>query len=96
MQVTGGQFRAGVDMSDGKWHHVAGVYDGSKLCVYVDGKLGASLGASGSISQNNYRVAIGANLQPTPEDPCNFRVWKDYIDDVRIYDYTLSPKEIIS
>ena len=77
-----------VDVSDRQWHHVAGVYDGSYLHVYIDGVLEDSLVATGSISTNNYKVNIGAN----PET-ANY-AWMDYIDDVRVYDYALSHEEI--
>jgi len=30
------------EMSDGQWHHLVGVYDGSHLSLYVDGELDAT------------------------------------------------------
>lgn len=30
-----------------RWYHVAATYDGSKLCLYIDGKLDAEMAASG-------------------------------------------------
>jgi hypothetical protein len=79
----------GVDVSDRLWHHVAGTYDGSKICVYVDGVLEDSLPATGSISTNDYKVSIGNDLQDPNE------AWTDFIDDVRIYNYALSEEEIM-
>jgi hypothetical protein len=75
-------------VNDGKWHHVAGVYDGLRMALYVDGQLDASCEASGRIQTNNYPVVIGDNAQ-TPG-----RQWSGLIDDVRIYSYALSKAEI--
>lgn len=77
----------GVDVTDRLWHHVAGVYDGSYLYIYIDGVMEDSLAASGSISTNDYNVCIGENLEVSNE-------WIDLIDDVRIYDYALPEEEI--
>jgi len=76
-----------MNVKDGRWHHVAGVYDGQKLYLYVDGKLDNSLQASGLISRNNHPVYIGENSEQKR------RVWKGLIDDVRIYSYALSADE---
>jgi hypothetical protein len=48
-------------VNDGQWHHVAGVYTGSQLQIYIDGVLNNSVASSGSISTNNYAVEIGRN-----------------------------------
>ncbi|MHC4504034.1 MAG: protein kinase domain-containing protein, partial [Planctomycetota bacterium] len=34
-----GDLRGGVAVDDGRWHHVAGVYDGTRTYLYVDGKV---------------------------------------------------------
>lgn len=77
-----------VSVDDGHWHHIAGTYDGSKICLYVDGKLDVSSEAAGSIIVNDYNVLIGANAEK-PD-----RNFKGSIDDVRIYSYSLSAEEV--
>ena len=77
-----------VNVNDGKWHHIAGTYNGSKICLYVDGSLDISSEASGSIEVNDYNVLIGANAEK-PD-----RNYKGSIDDIRIYSYALSAEEI--
>jgi outer membrane lipoprotein-sorting protein len=77
-----------VNVNDGRWHHVAGTYDGSKICLYVDGKLDVSSEATGSVIVNDYNVLIGANAEK-PD-----RNFKGSIDEVRIYSYALSAEEI--
>lgn len=86
----GGYLRANgtVNVSDGQWHHVAGVYDGSKINLYVDGVLDKSEAASGAINTNAFPVLIGENAERTE------RFWSGLIDDVRIYDNELNAAEI--
>ncbi len=77
-----------VDVSDGEWHHVAGVYDGSTMYLYVDGGLDVFQGASGTIDTNTYNLFIGENSQDTG------RHWNGWIDDVRVYSRPLSAADI--
>ena len=77
-----------VDVNDGHWHYVAGVYDQEKLYLYIDGNLDVSAEAPGTIRVNDEPVYIGENSQ-TPN-----RFWNGLIDDVRIYSYALSAEEI--
>jgi len=75
-------------VSLGQWHHVACVYDGSKMNIYVDGKLDASRQRSGPIATNDFPVCIGENGE------LNNRCFNGLIDDVRVYTYALSENEI--
>jgi len=81
---TGGS----VNVNDGEWHHVVGVYDGSKIYLYVDGVVDNSEPTSGIIDSNPEHVFIGGNSQQPG------REWNGLIDDVRIYNHALSPAEI--
>ncbi|MBM4025475.1 MAG: hypothetical protein FJ280_08710 [Planctomycetes bacterium] len=71
-----------------QWHHVAGVYDGKRMYLYVDGTLDASQEAWGAINTNDTPVQIGANTQMQD------RFWNGLLDDVRIYNYGLSEAQI--
>lgn len=75
-------------VADNRWHHVAGILDGSRMTLYVDGVLDASAESSPSISVNDYPVLIGANAQAAG------RLFQGWIDDVRIYDRALSVDEL--
>jgi len=77
-----------ISVNDGQWHHIAGTYDGSKICLYVDGKLDVSSEATGSVEVNDYNVIVGANAEKPG------RNFKGSIDDVRIYSYALSAEEV--
>jgi len=78
-----------VNVNDGEWHHAAGVYDGSKYYLYVDGDLDASKDTSGTMSISSYPVFIGANAQQSG------REFDGLIDDVRIYKRALMDTEIL-
>ena len=77
-----------MDVEDSKWHHVAALYDGRKIYLYVDDTLDNCEEASGSIGTNNEPVCIGTNS----EFPG--REWNGLIDDVRIYSYVLNEAEV--
>jgi hypothetical protein len=79
-----------IDVIDREWHHVAGVYDGAKRYLYVDGELDIAIDDTGTIAASSDPVAIGARVRggtPQAHVACSF-------DDVRIYDRGLGPDEI--
>jgi hypothetical protein len=81
--------QSATSINDGQWHHIAGVYDGSaNKYVYLDGVEDATIGATGSISANNFALGIGDNTENLT------RGWIGLIDDVRVYNRALSPSEI--
>jgi hypothetical protein len=61
------------------------VYDGTKVCLYVDRMLDVTVPAWGSMDKDNDPLWIG------DEGPWG---WNGLIDDVRIYSYALSEDEI--
>ncbi len=78
------------NVNDGQWHHAAGVYNGTNIFLYVDGTLDTALPSTGSIAQNNYPVAIGANANP----PGVVYYFNGMVDEVSIYNRALSSNEI--
>jgi Concanavalin A-like lectin/glucanases superfamily/MBG domain/MBG domain (YGX type)/Bacterial Ig domain len=66
----------------GKWTHVAAVYDGVSMRLYIDGTLRQSV-ATGPIrmNQNGFPLILGQEMEGK-------------LDDVRIYDRNLTPSEI--
>jgi beta-galactosidase len=48
---------------ENNWHHLAGMYDGKTLSIYVDGKLAGSRPFSGSITNKPFPVNIGRNAE---------------------------------
>jgi hypothetical protein len=78
-------------LNDGQWHFVAVVqeYAGQTSTLYVDGVADASLGdpSISTVFDNTRPLFIG-------HDRNSSRWFRGYIDDVRIYDRSLSPEEI--
>jgi hypothetical protein len=77
-----------ISVNDGQWHHVAGVYDGRTMFLYIDGKLDVSQATTTDIPVSDKPVYIGENSQ------ARGRYWNGAIDDVRVYNRPLSPAEI--
>ena len=46
----------------GRWHHIAGVFDGEELRLYLDGGLVARATGSGERTLNNLPLTIGADV----------------------------------
>ncbi|MBP7053250.1 MAG: protein kinase [Phycisphaerae bacterium] len=80
-------------VDDGQWHHIAGVCDGSRLYLYIDGRLDASINCSGSINVRSDPVLIGGESND-PLSVSNRRPWRGSIQDVRVYSYALTPEEV--
>jgi TolA-binding protein len=78
-------------VNDGKWHHVAGVYDGSKICLYVGGSIDgeeASRDSTGKINVTRHDVYIGENMEAKE------RQFNGLIDDVAVYNHAMTEEEI--
>jgi hypothetical protein len=76
------------NVNDGQWHHVAGVYDGTNMYLYVDGTLDASQAATGSITQNSSPLCIGQ----TANSPGYY--FYGLIDEVSLYNRAFTAAEI--
>jgi hypothetical protein len=87
--ATGPDWLAGETILTGdRWHHIAAVYDGTSVIIYVDGREDAQKPASGQIAETEQALCIGENA----EKPGRFL--KGLVDDVRIYNRALRPEEI--
>ncbi|MHC4739310.1 MAG: LamG-like jellyroll fold domain-containing protein, partial [Planctomycetota bacterium] len=78
---------------DGEWHHVAGVYDGSRISLYVDATEDTFMDVTGSIGTNDWGVFIGSNAEDV-NSASGYRHCNGIVDDVRIYDHALNESEI--
>ncbi|MCU0913143.1 MAG: discoidin domain-containing protein [Planctomycetes bacterium] len=78
---------ASVLLKSKQWHHLAGVYDGAQLRLYLDGKQVAITAATGNIVgyPNVLRLGINGGLT----EPMDGKM-----DDVRIYNRALTAEEI--
>jgi hypothetical protein len=75
-------------LDDGHWHHVAGVYDGQRIALYVDGELEESVTASGTVALNTEPVWLGNN------SAARDAYFNGALADVRLYGCGLTEAEI--
>ena len=76
-------------LTAGQWHHVACVYNGSTIKVYIDGVQESSTNATGSISTYSTSFYIGAHSGPT-----SIGSFDGPIDEVRIWNDARTAAEI--
>ncbi|HUV63448.1 MAG TPA: LamG-like jellyroll fold domain-containing protein [Sedimentisphaerales bacterium] len=73
-------------ITDGLWHHVGLVWDGTNRTLYVDDAVAATDAHNPlAISNDGLNIGAGKNL-----DPGTF--WSGLIDDVRIYNRAMTPQ----
>jgi hypothetical protein len=90
VHTTGGIIEATstVGPSVGTWYFLAGVYDGSKVSIYVDGTLTKQVSQSGNINTNaDHRLNMGRL-------PWGYGFFVGYMDEVRIWSRALNATEI--
>jgi hypothetical protein len=82
--------------TDSEWHHVAGVYDGQHVYLYVDGDRSASTSAAlqGPIRDEDLSVCIAAIDPGSAGDCAAGDGFNGDIDDVRIFNRALTTTEI--
>ena len=68
-------------LSQDRWSHVAGVFDGKEMRLYVDGKIAAKVPASGARATNVLPLYIGADPD-AKSNPTQF--FKGMVDEVRL------------
>jgi len=75
-------------ITDDKWHHAVGVYDGSEVSLYRDGLLvDTNTNPPSTIGTNDYKLTIGI-----ASDSAVY--FKGRIDEVMIYNRALTQNEI--
>ncbi len=84
--LIGGKYVSAIAKSDavvpaGQWAHVAGVFDGKEMRLYVNGTLAATAAASGPRSVNPLPLYIGADPNAKAE-PIQF--FTGAVDEVRL------------
>ena len=76
------------NVNDGQWHHIVGMYDDSKIYIFVDGFLANSAKTSGVTGITDGELWIGSYSTALE------RAFKGLIDEVRIYDNAMTVEEI--
>lgn len=79
---------AATNILPGEWHHIVGVYNGSRVVVYLDGNIGSnSASMTGPIYNSTDPLRIGADWSGGSR-------FNGTIDEVKIWNRALSPEEI--
>jgi hypothetical protein len=95
-------FKVGLDLR--KWYHIAAVFDPARgITLYQDGEVAGSVDVKGKVDfARDLDVLIGRNPEPmAPTHPvrtwATFPSWYSFdgiMDEIKIYDRTLSREEI--
>jgi hypothetical protein len=65
---NGGEITSAKTVNDGNWHFLAGVYDGSKNLLYIDGALDSTTETSGALSGSTSDIYLGGAPDYTNTD----------------------------
>jgi hypothetical protein len=77
------------NVNNGQWHHVVGIWDGSRKYLYLNGVLEAiSTAVNSPINTNIFNIGIGENPQSTG------RYWNGWIDEVAFFDRAIDVTEV--
>ncbi|UCG27883.1 MAG: DUF4981 domain-containing protein [Bacteroidales bacterium] len=75
------------------WHHVAGIYNGNEISMFLDGKKIASGHAEGNISRTFYAITIGKNHERDHEQTPGF-ISNAIFDETILHNRALEPDQL--
>jgi parallel beta-helix repeat protein len=78
-------------VSVGEWHHIVGVYDRQNVSVYVDGVRTEGEAYTGDIRDSSVDVLVGKDTYYSQA-----RALNGSIDELKIYNFSLSEEQIIA
>ncbi len=78
---------ANTHMAANRWYHMAGVYDGSSMKLYINGMLDNSLAQSGNIDETTNTLILAGNTD-------NTRMLDGRMDEVRIWSNARTAEQI--
>ena len=86
------------DFSDGRWRLITATYDGTAMRLYQDGTEIACRAVTGVVSQTPDNTALIGSQKGIHDDAVKCcpqsRLYDGYLDDVRVYNRSLSAPEI--
>ncbi|MEZ4803440.1 MAG: LamG-like jellyroll fold domain-containing protein [Gelidibacter sp.] len=79
---------ANTTIPENEWHHVAAIYDGTKIYLYIDGVLDKSANRTPPVdTDESFYIAAAGKLTPT-------QYFKGNIDEVRVWNTDLSVDQL--
>ncbi|MDB9721196.1 choice-of-anchor D domain-containing protein, partial [Winogradskyella sp.] len=80
--------RSNTSITDAIWHHVAVIYDGTEVAIYIDGVLDNSANKTAPVDTNaSFYIAAAGKNTPT-------QYFRGNIDEVRIWDTALNINQL--
>ena len=76
--------------SEKKWHHVAGIYDGKEITLYIDGNKEGSKPAKGDMVPSDGPIFLGTKWAEAP----NGDYWNGKIDEVAVLSRGITQAEV--
>lgn len=76
------------------WHHVAGIYNGQSLQLYIDQKLVAETACSENISNSPHPLCIGRDAYTHDQGEYSGRLSCMAIDDLMVFDQAIGLAEL--
>lgn len=94
VQTDGGRsyVQGTTNPNEGQWYHLAGVYDGSNIRIYVDGVLEGTTSRSGDLA--DFESDIMLNMGRWPNSGNNERRFDGDIDEVSVWNKALNQTEV--
>jgi len=85
-----------INVDDGQWHHLAGVWTPTGLQVYVDGLLQGSVTTSKveGVVDCPYQIGGFNTSGCNGQDPANYSYFPGMIKEVRLWNSTRTPEQI--
>lgn len=62
-----------------RWHHVAGVFDGAQVRLYVDGTLVSAVNRQGARRTNGFNLFVGSDVDANGRATSHFNGWIDAV-----------------
>lgn len=76
-------------VADGTWHHVAGIYDGTQITLYVDGQVDVTLAVDAGPIETTSDLVLGRHFGDLDV------AFAGRLDDVQIYDVALGTDKVL-
>ena len=89
--ISGGPHNTRGEMRSGKWHHVASIYDGKTLKIYVDGVFAAANDLDLKVAKGGHFWMARSDGELRYTQNAHFR---GKITGVRVYNRVIQPEEI--
>jgi len=78
----------------GNWHHVAGIYNGKELKLYIDGKEKATIAHTGNIAHTPFPLCIGREAETQDQGEYSGRMSSMVIDEMMILDTAIAVENL--